>query len=105
MSVNDTDPRRRLAELPPGWGAVDGEAAANLEAELASELGPGHALGAVPARAVAQRFDDDSVLFALSSGRIACVRLTWSGTQESDTKSPATAIFESFDAWLAKADT
>jgi hypothetical protein len=70
--------------LPEEWQSVAEGAAANLTAELARELPPGHPLCGVPVAAIAYRNPDD-VLFRLldGSGRLAVVQLTWSRGLES----------------------
>ena len=59
------------------WIPVSGDAAANLERELARELPDGHVLLAVPVRAIARRDDADDVVVETADGRRCIVHLTW----------------------------
>ena len=86
-------------ELIPPWTTVRNGAA--LETELARELGPGHPLHGVRARAIARRGDNDDVLFALERGPapFAIVHLTWSGRVEADPAWPGFELIETLSAW------
>ena len=96
-------PRHDDDDLRVGWGPVDGEAARGLEAELARELAPGHALEGRRARAVAQSSADDDVLFLLDDGSVAEVRLTWRSSRETEAEWPWTTVHASRAAWIAAA--
>jgi hypothetical protein len=73
-----------------------------LEEELRKELAEGHPLAGLPVEVLARRDDRDDVPVGLDSGengRIAEVRLTWSGKKEADPRWPRTATFESIAEW------
>lgn len=88
------------------WYSIVGNAAQvqAMEAELRRELGWGHPLFGVPVRAVGRRADRDDVLFALEdgTGRVAVVHLTWTYSPPERPPWPATAVFESWEAWAAE---
>ena len=75
---------------------VDG---AVLEAQLAAELPPGHALQGVPMRAFARRNDRDDAAFACSDGRVAVMHLTYAVNR--DVRWPHVEWFDDRAAWLA----
>jgi hypothetical protein len=56
-------------------------------------------------RAVAQRQDNDDVLF-VSAGAVpeivAVVHLTWSGRGETDPQWPAATLYPSVEAWIER---
>ncbi|QEH35600.1 hypothetical protein OJF2_41530 [Aquisphaera giovannonii] len=90
--------------LPETWQPIAEGAAANLTAELARELSPGHPLSAIPVAAVALGPDPDDVLFRLldGSGRLAVVHLTWRQGIES-LPWPFTTLYDDEAAWLSHA--
>jgi len=62
-------------DWPAQW--VSAEPNQNLlQAELAKELGPSHALFGQQAEAIGRRLDQDDVLFALADDRVVEVHLT-----------------------------
>ena len=73
-----------------------------LDAQLASELSPGHALFGIPVRALARRQDRDDVLFELldSSSRVAVVHLTHSVNVSPAW--PSTEFFPNLSAWQSE---
>jgi len=65
------------------WEAVPGERRAAFEAELASELGPGHPLYGRPATALGRRTDCDDVLFRVEApDEFVVVHLTYASRPE-----------------------
>lgn len=84
-------------ELLIPWRAA--KESSRLDAQLAKELPPGHALMGIPVHALAERQDCDDVLFQLNdgSGRFAVVHLTY--TFNVSAAWPATEFFSSFAAW------
>jgi hypothetical protein len=70
--------------LPETWRFVTKKTAANLTAELARELPPGHPLSEIPVAAIALGPDPDDVLLRLLDGsdRLAVVHLTWRQSPE-----------------------
>lgn len=88
-----------MAQLSTHWSDVLGtpEGAA-LEAELARELPPGHALFDLPVVAVAARRRRKDIVFALPDGRWAWVHLTW--TPEADPRWPSAELVDTWDALL-----
>jgi hypothetical protein len=77
------------------WSAVIDEAMrAKLEGELAREVGRGHILFRRPARALARRYDQDDVLFAIGNpSQLAVVHLTWAAHPEGPAW-PSTSLFD-----------
>lgn len=72
-----------------------------LEAELARELAPGHALAGRTAVAVAVREFRKEVVFRLpDDGRWAWVHLTW--TSETDPRWPSTVMCETWQDLIAE---
>lgn len=78
------------------------EHATNLENELRKEVSAGHVLFSLAARAVAQRTDNDDVLFETNSPdfQYAVVHLTWSNKPEHDPHWPETEVFGSLKDWI-----
>lgn len=91
-----------MSDLLDPWEVVDLQRRPALEAELARELSPDHALSGMAARAIAKRIDRDDVLFEVPGIGYAVVRLTWSGPGESSPKWPSTTIFSSHEEWRAQ---
>src|SRR6476646_6787246 len=82
------------------WYPVTGPAVrTGLEEQLRREISERHVLFGEIAQLVARRDDTDDALFALPTGRVAEVHLTWSKRPEQDPRWPATAIFNSMDEW------
>jgi hypothetical protein len=91
--------------LPPPWTAVPPEAARQLEAELAREVGPGHSLWGRRATALARRTDHDDVVFAIDGeSRVAVVHLTYAGRRESSPDWPAVTFHASIQDAMAGQD-
>jgi len=91
--------------LVPWQSVADKTAqAAGLEHELSRELSAGHPLYGVPVRALGRRQDCDDVLFALDdgTGRVAVVHLTWTHSLPDKPPWPVTAVYRSFEAWVAE---
>lgn len=63
--------------LEPWYPIERDEERRRLLAELRREASPQHPLWGIAATAVAQRQDNDDVLFALADDRVAVVHLTW----------------------------
>jgi hypothetical protein len=87
--------------LEPWSGIQDPKVCGRLEAELRRELIPTHVLFGLHVTALAQRVDQDDVLFALEDGRVADVHLTWARHPETDPRWPGTELFPSLVAWVA----
>jgi hypothetical protein len=86
----------RLALLDP-WHAVTAERRAQLDAEVARELAPGHVLTGKTLTAVAARSDQDDVLFEVEGVGYAVVHLTWSGRRETSPQWPRAEVFTSIE--------
>jgi|GEM_PF-821676 hypothetical protein len=97
--VSDPGLSSKRAWLDP-WQATDNSS--GLERELSLEVGPGHPLFRVPVVALGRRVDADDVLFALQDEAyaLAWVHLTWSSTQEQDSRWPSTKFFQSWEDWV-----
>ncbi|WP_315719605.1 MULTISPECIES: hypothetical protein [unclassified Bradyrhizobium] len=92
-------------QLPEPWFLLtDDHVRTTLEAELAREIAPGHALAHLPGSIVAKRDDCDDVLVTLRDGRVAVVHLTWSGGREADPRRPTTVFYDSLDDWRLSFD-
>jgi hypothetical protein len=87
-----------LAYLEP-WKSVPVERRAQIEAELARELHPKHALAGRTLRVVAARCDCDDVLCEVAGLGYAVVHVTWSGLREQSPQWPTTEIFSSPEDW------
>ena len=87
-----------IAFLEP-WQALSAERRGLLEAEVAREVPPGHALSGRPMVALAARADQDDVLFEVPGLGYAVVHLAWSGHQASSPSWPQTRTFASLDEW------
>jgi hypothetical protein len=87
-----------LALLEP-WHAVSPERRAQLDAEVARELPPGHILTGRTLVASAVRSDRDDVLFEVSGLGYAVVHLTWAGRRETSPEWPRTEVFRSIEEW------
>jgi len=75
------------------WRPVTNELTARrLQHELRRETARPHALHGHVAAAIAQRIDNDDVLFAVD-GRLAVVHLTWSASSPEDPSWPSTRFF------------
>ncbi len=84
------------------WVSV-GQLSDILVKELEREVSENHVLWNLRSNAIAQRSDNDDVLFDIEgSAAVAVVHLTWSGKKELDGRFPETRIFQSFDAWREK---
>jgi hypothetical protein len=81
------------------WHAVSPERRAQLDAEVAQELPPGHVLAGRPLAAAAARSDRDDVLFEIPGLGYAVVHLTWSGRRENSPEWPRTEVFSSIEEW------
>ncbi len=81
------------------WYVVTPERRAQLDAEVASELPPGHVLAGRTLAAVAARSDQDDVLFEVSGVGYAVVHLTWSRHRENTTEWPRAEVFASVKEW------
>ena len=93
--------RERLANaLREPWYAED-EPGDFFESELALEVHPDHPLWGDTWLLIARRQDQDDFAFALSSGRIATVHLTFKGAREHGPW-PGTTISDSLDTWLSE---
>jgi hypothetical protein len=89
----------RTLVLAEPWDAVDTDKSSGLEDELRRELSRGHPLHGRGVRAIARRYDQDDVLFALGDGEeCAVVHLTWSGHAER-APWPSTRIYPSVSIW------
>jgi len=93
MGDLDWDAEKR-ADYSAGW-----------ERQLVREVGPQHVLFGRTAKLIARRFDRDDALFALETGEVAEVHLTWSKGQEPDPKWPGASIFSSLDQWASESMT
>ena len=92
-----------LTFLEP-WHGPPGNTSA-LEKELVLEVSRGHPLFGRKMRAVAQRQDNDDVLFVSEDGLqeiVAVVHLTWSLRAEVDPQLPRTVRFDSVEAWVER---
>jgi hypothetical protein len=91
-------------EVPWHPVAHDASLVVGLEQELRRELGVGHPLHCLPARALGRRPDCDDVLFALEdgTGRVAAVHLTFTHSPPERPPWPLTTIYASFEAWVSE---
>jgi hypothetical protein len=84
------------------WHAANGSA----HRELWGECGPQHPLYHVQARVVAARQDCDDFLFELFGGNapaaFAVVHLTWGPYPDPHPSFPSTALYTSFEEWVAE---
>ena len=82
-------------ELLTPWEPIDPDNSDRFEDEYAVEIGKGHPLYGVPAKAIARRIDQDEVLFRLLRHlcEFAVVHLTWSGRPEDAPSWPACQIY------------
>ncbi len=95
-------PYDSFAFLDP-WAAVS-EYAHNLEQELSREVTAGHPLFMCKPRAIAQRIDNDDVLFQVDSTEhpYVVVHLSWTGEPENDPKWPDAQLFSTWHEWVEK---
>jgi hypothetical protein len=88
------------------WHSIedDPDQVAAMERELLRELGVGHPLFGLSVRALARRHDCDDVLFAIEdgTGRVAVVHLTWTASVPERPPWPGSAMFASFESWVAE---
>ena len=73
-----------------------------MEQQLHAELPRNHVLSKVPVAAIAQRLDQDDVLFALAdgSGQVVVVHLTYS--KNIDARWPGTKFYASLSSWASE---
>ena len=91
--------------LVPWYSVTDNaRQVAAMEHELCRELAVGHPLYGLPVRTVGRRQDCDDVLFAIDdgTGRFAVVHLTWLHNPPDRPPWPCTAVYLSFDEWVAE---
>lgn len=83
------------------WMAT-GQFADNLVKTLEREVTENHVLWGIKSRAIAQRSDNDDVLFEIDGdiGKYAVVHLSWSGEPEPDPRWPETRVFATIKAWV-----
>lgn len=83
------------------WSAVaDDGMRANLESELAKEVGRGHLLFQRPSRALARRYDQDDVLYAVGSpSQLAVVHLS-DAAKPDQPPWPLTTLFDNMTAFI-----
>ncbi len=69
--------------------------------ELKKEINSKHILYAFDVVAIANRIDNDDVLFHInnSNGQYAVVHLTWTGKQEENETWPVTKIYSDIEQW------
>lgn len=89
-------------DLAEPWRSTEPDEAIVLERELAIEIGPGHPLAGIPARALGRRDDRDDVLFELGPGGWAIVHLTFRQSQEQDVRWPRSERFGSLEDLLTR---
>jgi len=89
-------------DLPKGWRGVEAKEAAVLEAEIARELSPAHALSGLRLSAIARNLGRDDALFRnlASVSEVCCVHLTWRA--ESDPTWPHCVRYESLAAFVQR---
>lgn len=83
------------------WTLIERERAVLLEAELAREIRPDHALAGVRYEAVAMSTMTDDVLFVTDSpkGPLALVHLTWSGKPDQFSNYPSTCFYREWESF------
>lgn len=86
--------------LEPWSAVVDDGMRAQLESELAKELGVGHVLFGRPTRALARRHDQDDVLYAVGSpSQVAVVHLSYAANPDQPPW-PSTTLFDNLMAFI-----
>ena len=89
-----------LEWLEPWSAVVDEKMRAALEDELAKELGRGHVLFQRPARAIARRYDQDDVLYAIENpSQLAVVHLSYAAKPDRPPW-PSTSLFDDIAAFI-----
>jgi hypothetical protein len=88
-----------FTDLLEPWHSVSPERRAQLDAEVARELPPGHVLAGRRLVAAAAHSDRDDVVFEVPGLGYAVVHLTWSGRREKSSESPRAAVFRSIEEW------
>ena len=90
--------------LEPWYSVADdpGQVAA-MQRELQRELAQHHPLYGLPVRTIGRRQDCDDVLYLIDDGtkRYAVVHLTWPHSPPDSPPWPNTAVFDSFEEWVA----
>jgi hypothetical protein len=78
-----------------------GERGSGLVDQLCREMIAGHKLFGKPLTAIAQRMDDDDVLFRCDDGTgYAVVHLSFRNTPSTSCEWPDTKIFRTFEDWV-----
>ena len=86
--------------LEPWSAVVDDGMRAMLESELAKEVGRGHLLFQRPTRALARRYDQDDVLYAVGSpAQLAVVHLSYAAKPDQPPW-PSTTLFDNLTAFI-----
>jgi len=80
------------------WEQLPPDRATAFEAEIQSELSPGHPLHGITLSALACSNRADDVLFQLDDDRVVDVHMTWS-TKTEPPPYPSHDIYPSLDAW------
>jgi hypothetical protein len=84
------------------WRGLSGNPSA-FEKELVLEVGRGHILFGRKMCAVANRQDNDDVLFVSDDVLpeiVAVVQLTWSSRTETNPRWPTTVLYDSVELWV-----
>ncbi len=88
--------------LEPWSAVVDDGMRAQLESELAREVGPGHLLFQRKARALARRYDQDDVLYAVAGpSQLAAVHLSYAAQPDQPSR-PSTTLFDNLTAFIER---
>ena len=86
--------------LEPWSAVVDDAMRAQLESELAKEVGRGHLLFQRSAKALARRYDQDDVLYAVGSpSQLAVVHLSYAAKPDQPPW-PSTMVFDNMTAFI-----
>jgi hypothetical protein len=82
-----------------GWEPLSWEDQRKVLAQLARELGPGHALFGQDLQVLVGRRATGDLVCRLAAGQLATIRLTWRATPPDDPALPATKIVTNWDQW------
>ncbi|WP_157440767.1 hypothetical protein [Aestuariivita boseongensis] len=100
------DMRRQCRKTLPGiawaaesWTSLGWLGTRRLTRALRREMPPGHRLAGLDPQAIAAELSQDSVLYALSDGRVALVHLTWARPTDNPNW-PSTSLYPSLDDFL-----
>ena len=85
--------------LKSPWELIDPSKMEDIEKELSIEIGEEHPLYNVNCQPIAQRIDNDDVLFEINPHLCdyAIVHLTWSGKKETSPDWPTVELFTDID--------